>query len=175
LHLGGLDVDRVASVSPDVPGRERYNPAMMPKPSDGTAMQAGRRPRSWTWNDVNFLLDTLLLVVFAALCFAAVVVRFVFPPGPSAKGWTLWGLDYDAWGGIQFGLLGVLAVGILVHVMFHWSWVCNVLAARLSRGGKGRVDEGMQTIYGVGLLIVLLNVIGITVAAAWLTIRPPGG
>ena len=89
------------------------------------------------------------------------------PPG----GWTLWRLDYDAWSGIQFGLLGVLAAGILVHVMLHWSWVCNVIASALA--GKGRVDEGMQTIYGVGLLIVLLNVVGITVAAAVLTIRAP--
>ena len=63
-----------------------------------------RRGRGWTWNDVNLVLDAVLLVVFMALCFAAVVVRFVFPPGPGAKGWTLWGFDYDAWGGVQFGL-----------------------------------------------------------------------
>jgi hypothetical protein len=35
------------------------------------------------------------------------------------------------------------------------------------------VDDGLQTIYGVGLLIVLLNVIGISVAAAMLTITGP--
>ena len=132
------------------------------------------RLRGISWSDINLALDAALLVNFVGLCIAAVIVRFVFPPGPAAREWMLWGLDYDAWAGIQFGLLAVLAVGILVHVMLHWSWVCNVLAARLSRRGRGRVDEGMQTIYGVGLLIVLLNVIGITVAAAWLTIRGPG-
>lgn len=69
-------------------------------------MPAGQRsisrrgPRSWTWSDVNFLLDAALLGVFAGHCFASLVVRFVFPPGPSATGWTLWGLDYDAWGGV---------------------------------------------------------------------------
>ena len=119
------------------------------------------------------MLDAALLVAFVALCTAAVIVRFVFPPGPAAKGWTLWGLDYDAWSGIQFGLLAALAVGILVHVMFHWSWVCNVLASRLSGNRKARVDDGLQTIYGVGLLIAILNVIGITAAAAMLTIRGP--
>ena len=108
-----------------------------------------------------------------ALCVAAVIVRFVFPPGPAAAGWTLWGLDYDAWSGIQFGLLAALAGGILVHVMFHWSWVCNVIAARLSRDRRGRVDDGLQTIYGVGLLIGLLVTGGIVVAAAVLTIRGP--
>jgi hypothetical protein len=114
-----------------------------------------------------------LLVMFVALCAAAVIIRFVFPPGPAAKGWTLWGLDYDAWSGIQFALLATLAVGILVHVMLHWSWVCNVAVSRLARDKRARVDDGLQTIYGVGLLIVLLNVIGITVATAMLTIKGP--
>lgn len=133
-----------------------------------------RRGRGWTWNDVNLVLDAALLVVFMALCFAAVVVRFVFPPGPGAKGWTLWGLDYDAWGGIQFGLVAALALGILVHVMFHWAWVCNMVAGRFLKTGQGRVDDGLQTIYGVGLLIVLLTSVGVALAAAVLTIRGPG-
>lgn len=132
-----------------------------------------RTPSRGSWSEINVALDAFLLVVLVGLCIAAVIVRFVFPPGPAAAGWTLWGLDYDSWNCIQFGLLSLLAVGVLVHVMFHWSWVCNVLASRLARGGRGRVDEGMQTIYGVALLIVLLNVIGITVAAAMLMIQGP--
>lgn len=141
--------------TPPAPGRER-SPATR---------------RGWSWSEINLGLDILLLLVFVALCTVSVVVRFVFPPGPAAKGWRLWGLDYDAWSGVQFILLAVLAVGILVHVMFHWSWVCNVMASRLTR--SRRVDDGMQTIYGVALLIVLLNVIGVAVAAAMLTIRGP--
>jgi hypothetical protein len=133
-----------------------------------------RRGRGWTWNDVNLVLDAVLLVVFMALCFAAVVVRFVFPPGPAAKGWTLWGLDYDAWGGIQFGLVAALALGLLVHVMLHWSWVCNMVAGRFLKTRQGRVDDGLQTIYGVGLLIVLLAAVGVALATAVLTIRGPG-
>ena len=129
--------------------------------------------RGWSWSEINLTLDIALLVAFMALCATAVIVRFVFPPGPAAKGWLLWGLDYDSWNGIQFAILATLAVGILVHVMFHWSWVCNVLASRLSRDKRSRVDDGMQTIYGVALLIVILNVIGITVAAAMITIKGP--
>lgn len=132
-----------------------------------------RSRRRWSWNEINLVLDAALLVVFLVLCFASVVVRFVFPPGPAAVGWTLWSLDFDAWGGIQFGLLAVLAVGILVHVMFHWSWVCAMVAGLLTGSRKGRIDDGMQTIYGVGLLIVLLNIIGVALAAAVLTIRGP--
>lgn len=138
-----------------------------------TAARPGAGGPRWSWSEINLLLDIALLMMFVALCAAAVIVRFVFPPGPAAKGWLLWGLDYDAWSGIQFGLLAMLAVGILVHVMLHWSWVCNVAASRLSGSRRIRVDDGLQTIYGVGLLIVLLNVIGVTVAAAMLTIRGP--
>jgi hypothetical protein len=122
---------------------------------------------------VNFLLDTVLLVAFVLLVWCSVVVRFVFPPGPSATGWKLWGYDFDQWAGLQFSLVGALFVGIVVHVMLHWSWVCGVLASRLSSDRKGRVDEGLQTIYGVGLLIAVLATIGIGVGAAVLSVRPP--
>lgn len=122
---------------------------------------------------VNFLLDTVLLVAFVLLVWCSVVVRFVFPPGPSATGWKLWGYDFDQWAGLQFSLVGALFVGIVVHVMLHWSWVCGVLASRLSSDRKGRVDEGLQTIYGVGLLIAVLATIGVGVGAAVLAVRPP--
>jgi hypothetical protein len=144
-----------------------------PPPHRPAGRDAAPGRRAWSWSDVNLVLDAALLGVFAVLCGVAVIVRFVFPPGPAADGWTLWGLDYDAWNGIQFGLLAALAGGILVHVMLHWSWVCNVIASRFLRSTQPRVDEGLQTIYGVGLLIGLLVAIGIVVAAAVLTVRGP--
>jgi hypothetical protein len=145
-----------------------------PMADDEGARQGKPRGRTpWTWNDINLVLDVVLMLLFAAECFVAVIVRHVFPPGPGAAGWKLWGLDYDAWGGIQFGLLAALAGGILLHVMFHWSWVCTMVAGRWSSRPKGRVDEGMQTIYGVILLIVLLLSVGIPVAVAVLTVKPP--
>jgi hypothetical protein len=122
---------------------------------------------------VNLLLDITLLLAFAVLCFVSVVVRFVFPPAAAAKGWTLWGLDYDQWAGLQFAAVALLALGILVHVMLHWSWVCGVIATRVSRDKKAKVDSGTQTIYGVGLLILLINLIGLALAAAGLSISPP--
>ena len=149
-------------------------PASRHSPAAPTAKRApADSRRGWTWNDVNLVLDILLLVLFAIECFAAGIVRFVFPPGPAAGGWTLWGLDYDAWGGIQFGVLAALAAGILLHVMFHWSWVCTMLASRLTGDRKARVDDGLQTIYGVMLLIGLLLAVGIPIAVAVLTIKPP--
>lgn len=152
-----------ADAVPHAPARSR----------DESGPRPGAGRRRWTWNDVNLVLDIALLVVFVALCFAAVVVRFVFPPGPAAAGWILWGLDFDAWNGVQFGLLATLAGGILVHVMLHWSWVCTMVASRVSGDRKARVDDGLQTIYGVGLLIVILSAVGLGVAAAVLSVVGP--
>ena len=121
---------------------------------------------------INFILDAALLLTFCALIFSSVIMRFVFPPGPDAKGWRLWNLSYDQWAGVQFAAVAVLALGILVHVMLHWSWVCGVVATRLGRDKKAKLDEGTQTIYGVGLLILIFNVLGVAIAIAALTIRP---
>lgn len=121
---------------------------------------------------LNFLLDSLLLFVFTAMMATAVVVRFVFPPGTQADHWTLWGHGYDAWVGLLFNLLALLAFGILVHVMLHWSWVCGVAASRLSKLKRRpiRIDDAAQTVYGVALLIFLLLSVGAFVAVATLQI-----
>jgi hypothetical protein len=122
---------------------------------------------------LNFLLDTSLLVAFCGLIWAVTVIRFVFPPGPEAREWSLWGLGFDHWMSVVFGLVAVMTLGVLLHVMLHWSWVCGVVATRLSGRKNARLDEGTQTIYGVGLLIVLLNIIGVAIAVAALSIRGP--
>ncbi len=40
-------------------------------------------------------------------------------------------MTYGQWCSIQFGLLSLLGLGILVHVMLHWTWVCSVISRRL--------------------------------------------
>jgi hypothetical protein len=122
---------------------------------------------------LNFILDSLLLTAFAVLVWSAVVVRFVFPPGTSAAGWLLWGMSYDQWVTLQFAMVAILALGVLIHVMLHWTWVCGFIAARLGRGKKAKLDDGTQTLYGVGLLIVIFNLLGLAIAAAALSIQPP--
>ncbi len=120
----------------------------------------------------NFWLDTVLLVFFLALVAVSVVVQFVFPPPANAEGWLLWGQSYGAWLSIQFGILCALGLAILLHVMMHWSWVCGVISTKFSRS-KNRMDEGIQTIIGVGFLIVLLHIVGGFIFAAWVTIQKP--
>jgi len=128
-----------------------------------------------TRTTVNFILDTALLIVFVVLCWIECVVRFVFPPTYEADHWLLWGLDLDAWLSVELGVLCVLTMGILLHIMLHWSWVCGVVTNRISkwRGRTIRPDDGSQTLWGVVLLAALLHVVAIAVmAAAWM-IQPP--
>ena len=71
---------------------------------------------------------------------------------------------------------------VLIHVMLHWSWVCGVLSTRiLARrtvpGGppatKRKIDEGVQTLYGVALLMIVLHLLAGVVHAALLTVTSP--
>ncbi len=145
-----------------------------PAASGPVKSKNGTKPKKMSRTTFNFLLDTFLLVNFLALVFVTVVVRFIFPLGTAAADWTLWSLSLGDWIEIQFVTLGIMAAAVLLHVMLHWNWVCGVVMSRLNRNkqtAKGR--EGVRTIYGVGLLIVILNVLGLAVALAILMIRGP--
>lgn len=125
---------------------------------------------------VNFWLDFALLINFVLLIWSSTIVRFVFPPPSAAEGWSLWNWTLDQWVGFQFAVLCVLTMLIVLHIMLHWTWVCGIIAARMLRreGGKKRtVDDGTRTLWGVGLLIILLNVMGIGIAAAVVLIQGP--
>jgi len=126
---------------------------------------------------VNFCLDTFLLAVFLLLCWSTVIIRYVFPPATKTAGWTLWGMDYLVWTDIQFFLLCVMASGVLLHVMLHWSWVCGVVSSRL-RSRNHQTASSVQytssrTLWGVGLLIVIFNILGFAIAAAAFSIQGP--
>lgn len=121
---------------------------------------------------INFWIDAGILFSLTAVGWISATLQIAFPPPTQASGWTLWGRGYDDWRDVQFVMLCVFACGILVHVMMHWNWVCSVIAVQIVKV-RDRPDDGMQTIYGVGALIVLLHVIGAGVVAAMLCVRRP--
>lgn len=123
---------------------------------------------------VNFWLDTLLLILFMLILWSTAVVRFVFPAGTTAVGWQLWGRSYDQWVDVQTVSISLFGLAVLVHVMLHWTWVCGVIAKRFGKK-KAKLEDGTRTLWGVGLLIVVVHAIGIGIAAAVLTIQAPSG
>ena len=126
---------------------------------------------------INFWLDFFLLCVFLVLCWISIVLRYAFPTVDKVEGWMLWGLSYSAWTDFQFFTLCVLVFGILIHVMLHWTWVCGVVANwyRRHKGANAaeKQDPSTRTIWGVGVLIAICNLVGLGIAAAVLTIKEP--
>jgi len=153
---------------PNERGQTHSDPQETTNPVDAGLAFSWRLSRTM----VNFWLDALLMLAFAALAITSVIVQFVFPPGVTARGWILWGLSYGQWCSLQFGLLSVLGFGILVHVMLHWTWVCGVITRKILRR-RELPDDGIRTVYGVGLLILLLVSGAAIIGFAMLTIRMP--
>ena len=125
---------------------------------------------------LNFWLDCTLLVVFVALLFFTVVLNYVFPPATVSQGWLLWGANYNQWVYFQFLVICTFTLLLLLHIMLHWTWVCGVTAGMLAklRGGPKKMwDNGVRTIVGVGFMIVLLNILGLMIAIAALSIQGP--
>ena len=113
--------------------------------------------------------------MFLALIFVTVVVRFIFPSVEDAAQWRLWSWTMTEWLDAQFVILCIFSLGILLHLMLHWTWICGVITQRILRGNGKRQnwDDGKRTIFGVGLMIVILNILGGLIAVAALMIQHP--
>ncbi len=126
--------------------------------------------------DVNLLVDAILLLLFIALCTCSVILEFVFPARSQAGEWLLWSISFDAWSRLRFAILASLAVAVLLHLMLHWSWVCGAMSMRLQgKANRKNIapDDPNRTLWGVGLLIFIINLMGAIIAAAALMIQPP--
>lgn len=175
----GANVNTMSTLDDEAKQQSTAAPAS-DSPADERTISASKRSksRSGVWLSktmVNFIVDAFLLSLVVSLLLSAAVLRFVFPAPSSSAGWTLWGFGYDAWANFQFGLVTVMGLAILLHVMLHWSWVCGVIVTKLLRRSNrvAMLDEGQQTLWGVGLLIVVVNLIGFLLGLAYLTIQGP--
>ncbi len=153
----------------EIPAGE--DPTASGVPSQTLARQTSK-PRRLSVSVINFWIDALILMLLTTVGWISAMLQVTFPAPTAADGWTLWGLNYDQWRDLQFGGLCLFALGILVHVMMHWNWVCSVIATQILRV-RQRPDEGMQTIYGVAALIVLLHLIAAGVILAMVCVRRP--
>lgn len=130
-----------------------------------TPEQRRTRRGGWSKTIINFWLDSALLVTFIALWWVSAVLQFLFPAGEAAHRWTLWGGSVVDWQNAQFVLLCLFSLGVLLHLMLHWSWIVGVVGTKFL-GGKPDPDNGTHTLIGVGLLIALLHLVGIILLIA---------
>ena len=132
------------------------------------ALELRSPSRGSIWNRystlINFWLDLILLILFLIQAWMFSVLNLVFPRGASA-GWKIWGANALDWSEALFVVFCVFSLGILLHVMLHWGWVCGVATTRFLKR-KSRKDDGYQTVVGVAVLILLIHllVLGILIA-----------
>jgi len=128
-----------------------------------------------TRSGVNFLVDFSILVFLCCMLLATFVVNFIFPPASEAAGWELWGMSYERWQSCQFLTVCVFSLGVLLHLILHWNWVCGFLTNRYTRwsGKPLSWNEAIKTAYGVTALIGVFVILGLMLLAAELQIRAP--
>lgn len=75
-------------------------------------------------NKLNFIIDALMFVAFAAIIFIGLMLGFVIPTGevPAPQKY-LWGLHRHDWGNIHLYLSLSLIALFIVHIILHWSWI----------------------------------------------------
>lgn len=145
------------------------NSGILAANSSAATRSAARSSKGISWTLINFLLDLALFLTFVWLCWVAALTQFVFPGGSTNDSWRLFGVSIEGWRQFQFWTLCVFAIGVLVHIMLHWSWVCGVVEARfLSKWRGKRVvgEDGSRTLIGVMLLATTLLVMGLGLGAA---------
>jgi len=123
----------------------------------------------------HFWVDVILFVAFVTLLASSALIEFVFPPGTQAAGWSVWSLGYDQWSRVRSISLAAFTVMALVHLILQWSWVCNFITARIHRGDgrKTKLPDGIKTIYGVALLIVVIGSVGGMLVVAAVMVKSP--
>lgn len=126
---------------------------------------ASGRATFWQRNStmINFWLDTGLAVLFVVQAWLFGVLHVVFPRGAGQE-WKVWGASSVIWADALFKVFCLFAGGIIIHVMLHWTWICGVVSTRLLRRKASR-DNGVQTLLGVGLLVVIFHVLAFGILA----------
>lgn len=121
---------------------------------------------------LNFLIDSFLLLSAIAMGWVTVMLMVVFPIPTRTEGWKLWGMDYNQWRQVHFGLFVLTGLLALEHLVLHWKWVCGVIVTKILKLDK-RPDEGIQAVYGVGAFIGTLMLMGALVLIAKLSVAMP--
>lgn len=150
--------------------------SIMARVENSSSSPSERPQRGSFWSRhstiINFWLDAILLVLFMLQAWILAVLHVVFPRGAGSD-WTIWGATPLDWSEALLAVYCVFGFAIVVHVMFHWSWICGVVTTRLL-GWKARKDDGSQTLIGVGVIVVLVHLLFAGILIAKVGLHPPG-
>ena len=86
----------------------------------------------------NFWMDVGLMLVFVSLAIVAHDCADCFFPETGAKERALWGMNFNQWSSLQYGLLCAFVFAGVIHVMLHWSSVGKIVRHFPRNGYMGR-------------------------------------
>jgi hypothetical protein len=114
-------------------------------------------------NLLNYIIDTLLLIVVLGILGTGLLIRYQLPPGSrGGHGLESWGWNRHSWGDLHFWL-AVAAVALFVlHVAVHWDWVVAVTQRQVLRqkAPQQKSSTARQNAWGVLFLLLLAALVG---------------
>ena len=96
----------------------------------------------------NFIIDALSLAAFLLLVSTGLLMRYALPPG-SGHDVTIWGLDRHEWGGLHFWVSLVFIALMIIHLIWHWSWIVKMVR------GKSQRSSSLRTGIAVALFVLI--------------------
>jgi len=86
-------------------------------------------------NVLNYIIDTLIAILFFALAFIGILLGFFIPKGSEAPGYEkyLWGLHRHSWGDLHLYISLAFIVLVLLHIILHWDWLMSCTRRRFPR------------------------------------------
>ena len=94
-------------------------------------------------SSINFIVDSISLVVFVFMVLTGLVMEYILPPGSGGAGprpgrgakeiKEFLSLSRHDWGDIHFYLAIAFVVLMVVHLCLHWSWVKSYLKSLFAK------------------------------------------
>jgi uncharacterized membrane protein len=96
--------------------------------------QDGRRPGRTA---LNFWVDLLTALAFAAMVGTGILAKWILPPGSrGGVGLTWLGQGRHFWGDVHFWVAVAMLVLVIIHVWLHWSWILSLWGRLVGRLGS---------------------------------------
>ncbi|MBX3394869.1 MAG: DUF4405 domain-containing protein [Phycisphaerae bacterium] len=106
-------------------------------------------------NTLNFCVDFVTLIVFLGMVITGFLVRFLLPPGTGGR-LSIWNWGRHDWGDLHFWLaVGLLGL-ILVHVILHWAWICQVARRSITGDQVAKRPLARQRRFWIGIATMVI-------------------
>lgn len=109
-------------------------------------------------NRFNLLLDAAIFVAFVVTSFSGLLMKFALHGGPGGGSTTWMGLTRQTWTDIHIWVGLIMVVGVVYHLVVHWSWIACVARRFLTKAtGQSRVKLSVDVVMFLVFLVVSIS------------------